>query len=379
MQMLIFTGADSSATALTTAATAAAAAQVGARTLLASVGPSHALAELRPGPEPQPLAPNLDAWALDALSDLATLWNELRQRTGGGANAAANIAGDELPIIPGSDLFLAVARLRRLGAAYDLVCVDAGAHSALLRALAVPDTFRWSLRLLFGLDRGPGRSSASVSRAIVPGSLLPFEWLGQVQQARADLEQLRDTTLDPTSTRVRYVVRPDAGGLRDARIAVPALHLFGLAVETLIAGPLMPAAYVNGPLAALSAEQSQVIAETAAIWPEHQLFTLPLGPTPATPAELAALGAAMYANTSPLPAATVNPPIVVSGAPDPSIAINLPGLHREELGLTLSGDELIVRAGPYRRHLLMPDALRGAGNIKATRQGDTLIVRPRTG
>lgn len=378
MHMLIFTGAESSATAITAAATAAAAAQAGVRTLFASVGPTHGMNTITPGPEPQALAPNLDAWALDALSDLAAFWNDLRRKAGGGSSPAANIAGDELPIIPGSDLFLAVARLRRLGAGYDLVCVDAGPHAALLRALAVPDTFRWSLRLLFGLDRGPGRSGASVSRAIVPGNLLPFEWLGQVQQARADLEQLRDATLDPTSTRVRYVVRPDAAGLHDAQIAVPALHLFGLAVEALIAGPLLPAAHVNGPLAALSAEQERMRNTTATIWPEHPLLSLPLGPTPATPEALAELGAAIYADRSPLPAASVPAPIMVSGAPDPNIAISLPGLRREDLGLTLSGDELIVRAGPYRRHVLMPDGLRGAANIKATRQGDTLIVRPRT-
>lgn len=374
MQMLIFTGAESSATALTTAATAAAAARLGTRTLLASVGPAHSVPALRPHPEPQPLAPNLDGWALDALGDLASFWNAVRARAG---NGIAGIAGDELPIIPGSDLFLAVARLRQLGAPYELVCVDAGAHGALLRALAVPDTFRWSLRLLFGLDRGPGRSSASVARAMVPGSLLPFEWLGQVQQARADLEQLRDATIDPTSTRVRYVVRPDATGLNDARIAVPALHLFGLAVETLILGPFLPADQVSGLLSDLSAEQRQVRAETATVWPNHPLLTFPLGPTPVTPPAFAALGAAIYADGSPLPAADSAAPISVTGAPDPSMAISLPGLQREDLGLTLSGDELIVRAGPYRRHVLMPDALRGAGTIKATRQGDTLIVRPR--
>jgi anion-transporting ArsA/GET3 family ATPase len=378
MQMLIFTGADQSAIALGAAATAAVAAQRGARTLLASVGPAHSLPGVRPGREPQPLAPNLDVWALDALGDLAALWNDLRKRAGNGANAAANILGDELPIIPGSDLFLAVARLRQIGAGYDLVCVDAGVHAALLRALAVPDTFRWMLRVLFGLDRGPGRSSASVSRAIVPGNLLPFEWLGQVQQARADLEQLRDATLDPAATRVRYLLRPDPSGLDDARIAVPALHLFGLAVEALIAGPLLPAAEVNGALSELCRLQAQVVAEARTVWPAAALSTFPLAHPPTDPADLAALGAAIYADRSPLPVGALPAPISFSGAPDPSIAISLPGLRREDLGLTLSGDELIVRAGAYRRHLLMPDGLRGTTNIKATRQGDTLIVRPRT-
>jgi anion-transporting ArsA/GET3 family ATPase len=377
MQMLIFTGADPSATAQTAAATAALAAQQGTRTLLASVGPSHTHAALTPGPVPQSLAPQLDGWALDALGDLAALWNAVRPSVNNAIISA--ISGDELPIIPGSDLFLAVARLRQFAPSYDLICVDAGSHAALLRALAVPDTFRWSLRLLFGLDRGPGRSNASVARALVPTSLLPFEWIGQVQQARADLEQLRDATLDPRNTRVRFVLRPDEGDLADARVAVPALHLFGLAVEALICGPLLPSAAVSGPLAALSAAQTQIHNDAAAIWTAIPHFILPLGRTPATPAAFAALGATLYGEQTPLLRNALTPPISIQPAPDPAIALHLPGLRREDLGLTLSGDELIVRAGAYRRHVLMPDGLRGTANIKATRQGDTLIIRPRTG
>jgi arsenite-transporting ATPase len=60
------------------------------------------------------------------------------------------------------------------------------------------------------------------------------------------------------------------------------------------------------------------------------------------------------------------------------VALDLPGLPREALGLTMSGDELIVRAGPYRRHLLLPEGLRGVSAIRAAKQGDTLVVRPRT-
>ncbi len=70
-------------------------------------------------------------------------------------------------------------------------------------------------------------------------------------------------------------------------------------------------------------------------------------------------------------------PVRVAGPPEPQVAIDLPGLPREALGLTMSGDELIVRVGPYRRHLLLPEELRGVSAIRATKQGDTLVVRPR--
>lgn len=370
MHMLIFTGPVGVAS-LAAAATAAAAATRGSRTLLASIGPSHAVATLAgvpPGGNPRPVGPGLDAWCLDPLADLERIWSALP--------AGSRIAGDELPVIPGTDLFLAVASLRTLATGYDLVCVDAGPPDTLLRALGVPDMFRWMVRLLLGLDRGPGRSSASVARALVPVGLLPFpmEWTSNLQEARVRLEQLRDETVAPTRARVRYVLRADRAGLDEARVALPALQLFGLAVEAIIAGPLLPR---TDGLAPLVEEQEAVAARAATVWPGRPVLHMPAGPTPAGYAALASLGATIYAAASPLPETPLASPVRLSGPPEPGAALDLPGLPREAIGLTLSGDELVIRAGIYRRHILLPEGLRGTTAIKAARQGETLIVRPR--
>lgn len=376
MQTLIFTG-PSAANALATAATAAAAAAQGVRVLLASVGPAHPVAAVAGAPaaaEPRPLAPGLDLWCLDPLAELAAIWGTLR-----GPNGPA-IIGEELPIIPGSDLFLAVTRLRQFEQRYDLVCVDAGPPEALLRALGAPDTFRWGVRLLLGLDRGPGRSSSSVARAIIPTTLLPMagDWFSRVQDARVQLEQLRDQMSNPATVQVRYVMAPDAGGLAAARVAVPAMQLFGLAVECLVAGPTLPPGLAGTILAPLAAEQRATIDEAGGVFHGRPVYSLPLGATPGAAEALAEIGAALYGADSPLPGAPPDLPVRLSGPPEPAVALNLPGLPRELLGLTLSGDELIVRVGPYRRHLLLPEGLRGTSAIRAARQGETLIVSPRT-
>jgi hypothetical protein len=236
------------------------------------------------------------------------------------------------------------------------------------------------LRLLLGIDRGPGRSSASVARALIPTGLIPFpmEWVGQVQDARVDLERLRDETIDPAAVRVRYLLRADRGGLAEARQALPALQLFGLAVDAVVAGPLLPEGASWLALEDLAAEQAAVAAEAAALFAPRPLLRLSAGATPRDATALAAVGADLYAGADPLDLPEPAAPLRLGGPPDPFVALSLPGLRREELGLTLSGDELIVRAGPYRRHILLPDGLRGSTNIKAARQGDELIIRPRT-
>jgi arsenite-transporting ATPase len=376
MQTLIFTG-PAGITATAAAATAAAAAAAGTRTLLASVGPSHHTAAITgapPGPEPRPVMPGMDAWSLDALADLSSIWSAL-------PGVGGHVAGDELPIIPGSDLFLAVARLRAFAAQYDLACVDAGPPDGLLRALGVPDTFRWVMRVLLGLDRGPGRSPASVSRAVIPVGLIPFpmEWTGNLQDARVQLEQLRDETVSPANARVRYVLRPDRAGVAEARVAIPALQLFGLAVESLVAGPVFDTGLRRSGLGELLDEQEAALGEVAAAWPRLPRLRLDAAaPSPNGVDPLTARGRALYGAASPMPEAPLASPVRLNGSPEPSVAMDLPGLPREELGLTLSGDELIIRAGPYRRHLLLPDGLRGVTAIRAAKQGDTLTVRPRT-
>ncbi|MEI8165311.1 MAG: ArsA-related P-loop ATPase [Chloroflexales bacterium] len=372
MQTVLFTG-PTGTTALAATATAAAAASSGSRVLLSSVGPSHPVAALvgtSPPADPQPLAPSLDLWCLDPSAEIVTVWKSLW------TTGTPPVAGDELPLVPGCDLFLAIARLQQLQPAYDLVCVDAGPPEALLRALSFPDAFRWLVRLVIGLDRGPGRSSASLSRAIIPTGLLPIplDLVSRLQDARVMVEHLRDEVTTPTRTQVRYVLAPDRGSLADARLNLPALQLFGLAVASLIAGPLLPA--VPG-LEALVAEQAAMLDETSTIFHGHPVHRLAATATPSDVEALALLGRQIYNGESPLPGPPLASPVDLAGPPAPHVALDLPGLPREALDLAMSGDELIVRVGPYSRHLLLPEGLRGITDIKAARQGEKLIIRPR--
>ncbi len=379
MHTLICTGNSGIDSARVAAATACNAAQMGRKTVLTSIGPSHNIGPLLGvalSSETQKIAPNLDAWILDAASDMSRLFEEVRPRLMG---SLAQLGGDELPLIMGVDYFLCAQRLSQADASgYDLAVVDAGSHDALLRVLSLPDSFRWFVRLVFGLDRGPGQSSHSQGRSLVPTSFLPYEWVSAVQDARVKFEQTRDESTRPPTTTMRYVVRPDVAGLQESRVAVPALHLHGLALDMLVVGPLLPADISDSRLQPVVEQQQQVAAQAEQIWSAHPVLRLPLSPQTGSVADMAALGQALYTGHQPGEVPDMLLPIIHGDGAEPFLAIHLPGALRETLSLTLSGDELIVRAGPYRRHVLLPPALRGKNNIRASREGDRLVVRLRT-
>jgi arsenite-transporting ATPase len=368
---LVVTGSAGPGIATAAAALALRAADAGRRTLLLGLGDAAGLGAalgLALGGAPQQVAPNLDALAIDTPAELAAAWERGRARAPG---QLAQVAGDELPIPPGLELFFGLLRLRELAPYYELAIVEAGPHDMLLRALALPDGLRWAVRLLFGLDRGPGRNSASVGRAVVPTTFMPAEALDRVQDARLEAARARDVL---ASASVRFVLRPDLVGLEAARLAVPALQLHGLHVSALLAGPLLPHDLADRRLAPIVAQQGVVLTEAAAAWPTRALARFELNGEQGATA-LRAIGAQLLAAGELLDLAAPAP-IAEAYAGEPAVAIELPGMPKNALRLTLSGDELIMQVGPYRRHILLPEGLRGAG-IRATREGDWVIVRKR--
>lgn len=376
MRTVLCTGSDSQQSALLAATTASAAAHHGIKTLLASIGPVHGVSALLGAAltsDVQTIAPQLDAWVLDPAGDLRTVFERIRPQLFG---SLAQLSGDELPLALGVDFFLSLERLRQTATSdYHLIVVDAGAHDALLRVLALPDSFRWITRLVFGLDRGPGKSNSSVNRALVPTSFLPMEWISAVQEARVRFETARNDLLTTTRTTIRYGLAPTRSAFDEARLALPALHLNELVVDSLIVGPLLPTDVADIRLAELVQQQQALLAETAQLWNSLPILALPLTTVPTNVTQSVKLGHDIYAEYDILTPCEPAPPLKYGTLEEPSVAIRLPGVPRQALSLTLSGDELVIRIGGYRRHLLLPESMRGKTNVKARREGEWLIVR----
>lgn len=358
-QTLIFTG--NPGPGITIAATAAALgmAASGQRTLLLTLGSSAGLGALlgvELSAHPTTVASNLDVLVPDPATELADVWSKSTAQLPAGL---ARMAADELPLLPGFGALFGLLRLVGLRNTYERIVIDAGPHDALLLALGLPDSARWLIRLLLGLDRGPGQSRTSVSNGLLPSDFLPNGFVNGTQDVRVQIERTRADLIAPSSACACYVLRPDAVGLAEARLALPAIQLHGLAVPTVAVGPLRPS--------------EDIPEETATLWPTRPWIPFP-APTSAGIPGLISLSPAL-ASCDPLDAPPT--PVLDRHQGAPAIAADLPGLPKGALGLTLSGDELIVRIGPYRRHILLPDGLRGTTAIRATREGDLLIIRRR--
>jgi anion-transporting ArsA/GET3 family ATPase len=365
---VVFTGSPGSGISIAAAAAAFASASAGETTLLLSLGPAHSLEALtgaQLGVDPIEIAPRLDALALDPTVELTRVWERYRAQLPG---QLARLAADELPLLPGVAVLFGLLRLHELADRYQRVVLDAGPHDTLIQTLMLPDTLRWLVRLLIGLDRGPGRSGASQAQALLPSGFLPSGIVNGAQDTRLEAERVRALLTAPGATSARFVLRPDAAALADARLALSALQLYGLSVAGRVVGPLLPAG--SGFYAGI---QRQIFAEARAVWQTRPVLALD-APDVAGLEGLRQLAEALGMSAD-QPQAQA--PLAESYQGTPALVVDLPGLPKGMLALTLSGDELVVRVGHYRRHILLPSGLRGTSSIRAVREGELLIVRRR--
>ncbi|MFH8257532.1 ArsA family ATPase [Streptomyces roseolus] len=363
MRIILVTGTGGAGRSTVAVATALAEAHAGRRILLVP-------GDTDPGPAPDDAAPGtLTVLRTDPAGDFRREFLALQARSGTVLDllGAAPFEDAELTELPGSRQFALLRALREAAAGdHDLAVVDLPPLREALTVLALPEQLRRYLRRLLPPERQAARALRPML-AQLAGVPMPAQWLYETT-ARWERELAAvQAVVEAPGTTVRLVLEPGpaaTAALREARLGL-ALH--GLALDAVIANRLLPAASDDPWLAALTAEQHRRLADLRADAGEL-LHELPhLGREPRGPEDLALLAAA---RPGPPPAPAPAPTVEDRREEDGVLVwhLPLPGAVKQDLSLVRRGDELLLGAGPFRRTLPLPPALRrctvtGAGLV----------------
>jgi arsenite-transporting ATPase len=388
VRILLFTGKGGVGKTTTAAATALACADAGLRTIVLSTDPAHSLADafdVALGPLVAPIAPSLWGQQLDAQERMEDSWAEIQEYlmevfSWAGIDA---IEAEELSVIPGLDEVFALTDIKSYAESndWDVVVVDCAPTAETIRFLSLPDILSRYMERLFPVGR---RVNKVVSPLLGRMSSLPVAGDGVFAAAQRFYDRLdgvREILVDPDRTSVRLVVNPERMVIAEARRTYTYLSLFGYRVDAVVANRMLPDE-ISDPWfitwKALHAEHLATIEEGFAPLPVLKAELAPhelIGLEP-----LRAFAAGLYGDLDPAGLLYEGDPLKVTrrGAAF-VLELDLPFADRDDLELGRRGDELLVRVGPYRRALLLPDSLRKrsvtdaslkAGRLKVTFAGD---------
>ncbi|MFJ3827555.1 ArsA family ATPase [Streptomyces sp. NPDC090046] len=360
MHTLLITGPGGAGRTTVAAATALAAAREGRRVLLLSGDIGDPLAALAGDPAGDTAVPGLRVARVDSGEEFREELVALQQRGSAllGMVGARPLGAEEITELPGAEEFALLRALRRVAAApgTDLVVVDMPPLHRTLAVLALPAQLRRYLARLLPAEKQAARALRPVL-AQLAGVPMPAQWLYETA-ARWDEELAAvQAVVEADTTELRLVAEPGPAAADALRLGRLGLALQQLPVSAVVANRMAPQGSADPWLAGLAAQHEKYAAEWAEELPVVALTHL--GHDPRGPQDLERLAAARG---------------LVPGAPAPRRAwavedrlaedgvlvwaVPLPGATKSDLDLVRRGDELLLTAGPYRRIVPLPSALR---------------------
>jgi arsenite-transporting ATPase len=256
------------------------------------------------------------------------------------------------------------------------VVVDCAPTAETIRFLSLPDILARYMERLFPVGRRVNKVVSPVLSRLTSLPVAGDDVFAATRGFYERLEGVRELLVDPARTSVRLVVNPERIVIAEARRTYTYLSLFGYRVDAVVANRLLPDT-VSDPWfehwKALHLEHLRTIEEGFAPLP---VLKVELAPQELVGIEaLRGFGQAVYGDLDPAGILHEGQPLRVQRRNGrTTLSLDLPFADRDDLELGRRGDELLVRVGPYRRAVTLPDSLRTKPVRDASLKQGTLKV-----
>lgn len=382
MRTLLFTGKGGVGKTTLAAATAVCASDLGYRTLIISTDPAHSLEDVFAFPighEIVEIQKKLFARQVDAQQRLDEGWGQIRDHLVDIFNWSGvdGIEAEELAVLPGLDEVFSLIDITDYAESdlWDLLIIDSAPTAETLRFLSLPDVLRWWMRRVWPT----GRSVVKVVRPVLSKvSTMPIasdNVLDATEELYERLAAARRLLGDVKRSSIRLVVNTERVVLAESRRTYTYLSLFGYSVDAVLANRILPPEAGVDWFREWKLAQDEQLGKLKESFGSLPVLTVELArKEPVGLAALREIGQLTYRDLDPGAIISADEPLTVTESPEGyDLHLRLPFADRSELEIGRNAADLFIRVGPYRRALVLPQAL-ARRNIDIARLQDEELV-----
>lgn len=388
MRLILMTGKGGVGKTSVAAATGLRCAELGYKTLVLSTDPAHSLADsfdMELAHAPRLVKPNLWGAELDALIELESNWGSVKRYITQVLQARGldGVQAEELAILPGMDEIFGLVRMKRHydEGDFDVLIIDSAPTGTALRLLSLPEVGGWYMRRFYkplqGISVALRPLVEPFFKPIAGFSLPDKEVMDAPYEFYEQIEALEKVLTDNTKTSVRLVTNPEKMVIKESLRAHAYLSLYNVATDLIVANRIIPDSVTDPFFARWKENQQQYRHEI------HENFRpLPVKEVPLYSEEMCGLEAlerlkeTLYKDEDPAQVYyKENTLRVVQENNQYSLELYLPGIAKDQIQLSKTGDELNVRIGNHRRNLVLPQALAALQPAGAKMENDYLKIR----
>ncbi|WAL62747.1 TRC40/GET3/ArsA family transport-energizing ATPase [Thermocoleostomius sinensis] len=388
MRVILMTGKGGVGKTSVAAATGLRCAELGYKTLVLSTDPAHSLADsfdMELEHNPRSVRPNLWGAELDALMELESNWGAVKRYITQvlQARGLEGVEAEELAILPGMDEIFSLVRMKRHydEGEFDVLIIDSAPTGTALRLLSLPEVAGWYMRRFYK----PLQAVSAALRPLVEPLFRPIAGFSLPNQEVMDapyefyqqIEALEKVLTDNSQTSVRLVTNPEKMVIKESLRAHAYLSLYNVATDMVVANRIIPDQVTDPFFQKWKDNQQQYRQEI------HENFSpLPIKEVPLYSEEMCGLAAldrlkeTLYADEDPAQVFYKETTLrVVQEQNQYSLEVYLPGIPKNQVELSKTGDELNIRIGNHRRNLVLPQALAALQPAGAKMEEDYLKIR----
>ncbi|PMB18079.1 arsenic-transporting ATPase [Fischerella thermalis CCMEE 5205] len=388
MRVILMTGKGGVGKTSVAAATGLRCAELGYRTLVLSTDPAHSLADsfdLELEHTPRQICPKLWGAELDALQELEGNWGAVKRYITQVLQARGldGVQAEELAVLPGMDEIFGLVRMKRHydEGDFDVLIIDSAPTGTALRLLSLPEVSGWYMRRFYK----PFQNISVALRPLVEPLFKPIagfslpdkEVMDAPYEFYQQIEALEKVLTDNTQTSVRLVTNPEKMVIKESLRAHAYLSLYNVATDLVVANRIIPDEVQDSFFQRWKENQQQYRQEI------HENFhPLPVKEVPLFSEEMCGLAAlerlkeTLYQDEDPTQVYYKENTIrVVQDKNQYSLELYLPGVPKNQIQLSKTGDELNITIGNHRRNLVLPQALAALQPAGAKMEEDYLKIR----
>ncbi len=389
MRIIFFAGKGGVGKTSVAAATGIRVADMGLRTIIMSLDVAHSLADIfdlekdlldQNKGRPIKVSDNLWIQELDIQQEIERNWGEIHKYLSAlfKTTGLDEILAEELAILPGMEevsLLLYINRYVR-DKEFDVILLDCAPTGESIRFISVPTTLDWYIKKIFKMEKTLAKVVGPVAKRIYNVPIPGDEYFDAIEHLFRRLQGVDQLMIDPEVTSVRLIANPEKIVIKETQRAFMYFSLYRMNVDAIIMNRVLPPKIKDAYFQTWRENQKQYMDMAKDYFSPIPIFPVNLFKNEVLGYDrLKSLAVQIYGQRNPLDRFYVGQPYDLAKQDGVyCLKLKIPFASKGDLELNKVSDELIVRIGSFKKHILLPRHVAASKSVKAKREEEYLNV-----
>ncbi|MBU0734651.1 MAG: TRC40/GET3/ArsA family transport-energizing ATPase [Proteobacteria bacterium] len=389
MRIIFFAGKGGVGKTSVAAATGIKTAQAGHKTLVMSLDAAHSLSDIfdlerslidQNRGRPLRVRKNLWIQELDILEEIEKNWGDIHKYISTLLNTTGldEILAEELAILPGMEEVSLLLYINRYAQTkeFDVILLDCAPTGESLRFISIPTTLEWYIKKIFKMERTIVRYARPIAKRLYDVPLPGEDYFDAVEFLFNRLRGVDEILIDPEITTVRLITNPEKIVLKETQRAFMYFCLYKMNIDGIIMNRVLPETVHDAYFQDWRESQRQYIKNAETYFSPIPLFSVNLFRGEILgQRSLKALADEIYGDRNPLDRFFDGKPYsLIKANGKYQLRVKVPFIEKKDVELSKISDELIVRVGSFKRHILLPRQVAASKSVRAKLDGEYLSV-----